>query len=290
MAKPKGTDGILLQAVTSDGLVLDGFLAAPRRSKAVLIYVHGLGSNFYRRVDQNLTRKLHRIRTAALWVNTRGHDTVARISTTTAEKRLTIGAERELLSDAHHDLEAWVKCAGRLGFRKIFLLGHSLGAVKVGLYIKRGQGLKQITGTIYASPPDMWNENYRAAQQKEGLRIAKRMMRAGKRHELMPLGFLQYSQTVESYFDKMGPTRGHNVFDFVRGKLSWARNFGRPQLLLYGDRDEPVKDGNTKTALVTFKRAVPNADVIQIKGANHNYRGKRHVFNDIITRWLRRAL
>lgn len=282
--------GELVKAVTRDGLILDGFLVAPRRSRAVLIYIHGLGSNFYRRVDQDLTRKLRRIRTAVLWVNTRGHDIVARINTTAVERRLTIGAERELLSAAHRDLETWVKQARRLGFKRIFLLGHSLGAVKVGLHVKRRQGLQRVVGAIYASPPDMWNENSRAARQSEGLRVAQKMIRRGRGGELMPPGFLRYSQTAESYFDKMSPRRGHNVFNFVRGSFHWARNFRRSQLLIYGDHDEPVKDGDTKTALAAFKRVVPSADVVQIKGADHNYRGKRHIFNDAIVRWLGRVL
>lgn len=189
--------GELVQTATTDGLILDGFLVRPlRRSTQVLIYIHGLGSNFYRHIDQDLVSKLHRNATSVLWVNTRGHDTVAKIVTTAADKRITIGAAHELLSDAYYDIEAWIRCAKRLGFRKIFLLGHSLGAVKVGLYIRRGKSLANVAGAIYASPPDMWNENYRAVRQREGVVVAKRLLHAGKGDILMPKGFMKYKQTV----------------------------------------------------------------------------------------------
>lgn len=282
--------GELVKATTSDGLILNGFLSAPpRRPKAILIWLHGLGSSFYRHFGPDFIQPFHRKNVAVLLANTRGHDIVSRVTKTNGT-RLTIGSTYERISEAYRDIEGWVRLAERYGFKKVFLAGHSLGATKVGLFVKRNRGLGGIIGTIYASPPDMWNENYRAKRQQQGVKVAVKLLRAGKGDTLMPKGFMQYDQSVEAYFDKMSPTRRNNVFDFVRGNFNWAQRFRRPQLLIYGDHDEPVKGDDPQSALQVFKTKVPWARVVCIKGANHGYVGKRPIFYQVIARFVGNAL
>jgi len=290
LTRPKETRGELVKTVTADGLILDGFLAPPRgRTAGAFIFIHGLGSNFYRHSGTDFIQPFHRINIAVLLANTRGHDMVNRMATTKGERR-TFGATHERLSESHYDLDGWIRFAERRGFNRIFLCGHSLGAVKVGLYVRRGKRLRNVRGAIYASPPDMWNENYRAVRQSRGVAVAKKLRRTGKGGILMPKGFMKYDQTVESYLDKMDPTRKNNIFNFVKREFPWAQKFKRPQLLIYGDHDEPVKNNNPKTALAVFQSVVPHADTICIKGANHNYAGKRRVFYSAVARWVKNVI
>lgn len=84
----------------------------------------------------------------------------------------------------------------------------------------------------------------------------------------------------------MAPERKNNIFDFVKGDFTWAQRFKRPQLLIYGDHDEPVKNDDSKAAIAVFRSKVPHANAIYIKGANHNYTGKRHIFYSAVMRWI----
>ena len=70
----------------------------------------------------------HRAGSAALVVNTRGHDGIS--STNAPVGRRLQGAAYEIVDACCHDVAAWLAWLRERGYRRLGLLGHSLGAVK----------------------------------------------------------------------------------------------------------------------------------------------------------------
>lgn len=69
-------------------------------------------------------------------------------------KTKRIGATYEVFEECIFDIEAWMKEVGRLGYKKIIILGHSLGCNKTIYYFSQRKP-KDVVGVVLASPPDM---------------------------------------------------------------------------------------------------------------------------------------
>ena len=64
-----------------------------------------------------------------------------------------LGSTFEIFEDCVKDISVWVKKIKELGYKKIVLMGHSLGCNKALYYLS--QNVKLIDGVIFLSPPDM---------------------------------------------------------------------------------------------------------------------------------------
>ncbi len=118
---------------TSDGLTLHGMLHEaenPRTDLLVdsMLFVHGSNGNFYS--SAGVTRAAHfsKLGFPVGVFNTRGHDTVAGAGQSGGHK---VGNAHEHLSDTHLDIEAMVNFMADQGYKRIGLLGASLGTVRV---------------------------------------------------------------------------------------------------------------------------------------------------------------
>lgn len=63
------------------------------------------------------------------------------------------GATFEIFEDCLKDIDVWVKKVKELGYKRIILMGHSLGCNKVLYYLYKNKDIAQ--GLILASAPDM---------------------------------------------------------------------------------------------------------------------------------------
>ena len=126
----------LINLTGGDGVNLDGvfFEPAPGTSPQgpvdALLLIHGSGGNFYRPATKAMGEDLRNQGYACLALNTKGHDTVW------AEQGAGryYGNALEILDNSRSDLRAGIDYLWEKGYRSIGILGHSMGAVKVGYY------------------------------------------------------------------------------------------------------------------------------------------------------------
>ncbi len=173
-------NGTLLEFTTSDGIRLNAFLAGKRRKVVCIIYVHGMGGNFYSGTAQKrLMRDASKNGMAFLAINTRGHDTVAYLSRPEKRKKwLTGGTDLEVFEKCALDIEAAVALARRLGFRSIILAGHSTGCQKI-TYFQYRRKRSDIKGLILLAPAD----DYNIHRKKYGRRISSIVRQCRKKAE-----------------------------------------------------------------------------------------------------------
>ena len=126
----------LISTTTSDGILLDGAFFAPEPGRsptgdvdAVLLF-HGSSGNFYSGSTKNMAEDLRAQGYACLTLNSAAHDTVWR----NAGDGKDYGNAFEILDRSRLDVRAGVDYLWELGYRRIGILGHSMGAVRVTYY------------------------------------------------------------------------------------------------------------------------------------------------------------
>jgi len=276
----------LVRVKTRDGVWLDGVIAEPpRRRRAALIWVHGLGSVFSS--GQPLIRALSTRLTAAgiayLKLNNRGHDVVAR-----AGRRLA-GAAFERFGESVRDIRAMIVLARSAGYRTVILAGHSTGANKVLHYLARVRD-PRVRGLILLGPvSDIAGEMKRigARELRRRVAVAERIARRDPQ-ALVPRAFGFWS--ARRYLSLYRPGEAEDVFPYYRPNARWTalRRVRLPVAVIVGRRDEYL-DRSPAQLIAAFERNASGARSftgLVIPGAGHGFQRREEVLARAIVDWL----
>jgi pimeloyl-ACP methyl ester carboxylesterase len=266
----------LVTVTTSDGVRLHGALEVPRSdaqprtpSVDVWLCIHGTGSNFYAASTlSGLAPKLLSAGAAVLRANTRGHDIVC--TGPSLAGRALLGAAFERVDEAPRDLRAWLELLGELDFRRVGLLGHSLGAIKAILTLAADDA-PQVARLVAVSPPRLSYAHFCASPRADEFRRtfarAEALVAAGQGDELMFVNFpLAYHIAAAGYVDRYGPEERYNV-------LAHLPRVQCPTLVTYGSAELAASEafGGMPEAIGGLGMAAMKVAVIA--GADHIYTG-----------------
>jgi len=284
----------LVQVTTSDGLRLEGILESSdaHGSKPPVdawLCLHGTGSNFYSATLLGmLAPRLLNLGAAVLRVNTRGHDLVCHIPSTSLGRRL-YGAAFERVYESQNDLRAWVELLVARGFQRIGLLGHSLGAVKAVYTLAQNSALPNVVGMVAISPPRLSHSHFlrspRGEEFRQTIETAENYVQLGRPQELMEVRFpLPYLVSAGSYVDRYGREENYNVLRLI-GTVPL------PSLFAYGTREmqSDAAFGGMPDALEVLRSPANSLQVAIIDGADHNYSGVQDALANRIDAWLLRG-
>lgn len=239
---------------------LDGFWGVGEKRRGILlIFVHGMHSNFYRsRLKKELMARCTACGCDVLSFNTRGAD----------------GAVvNERFEDCLADLDAAIHFGQTHGYRRFIFLGHSTGCQKITYYQARRKH-PQVDGLVLLAPGD----DYAIARKDAGpvferlVEKAHRLVRKGRGDVLMPPQCLGFS--ARRYLSIADPSSTEaKIFDYD-GALFHFRQVICPILLLFGSAEEyaclPVE--TMHDILRKASRSVQFDDRI-IPGADHGFHG-----------------
>jgi acetyl esterase/lipase len=284
---PAGIAVALGRLTTRDGVVLDGIVAEPRRSRgAALIWVHGLGSVFSS--GQPLIRELATRLTAAgigyFKFNNRGHDVVAR------HGRLVAGAAFERFAACVHDIRAVVSLVRRRGYSRIILAGHSTGANKVLHYAARARDRRISAIALLGPVSDVSAEAKRISARELRRRVAaaERIVRRDP-EALVPRHWGFWS--ARRYLSLYRPGGDEDVFPYYRPGARWTalRAVRLPVAAIVGSRDEYL-DRPAPELIDAFCRNASRARSFTgavVRGAGHGFQGRERELADLIVGWMR---
>ena len=268
---------------TRDGYVLEGVALRPTAQairQLAVIWVHGLTGRFYAKTQMLVSRDLAAEGYTVVSGNNRGHDFGARIGRTTGEPVLA-GGGWELFEESPHDVDAWITFAAGLGFQRIVVIGHSLGALKAAHYQATRQD-PRVAGLVAASPPIQ-----AARVDPQMVVLAEKMVAEGKGRDLLPWGSSRAGAGTHSAATFMNRVQtgldqyGLDAPDPAIGKVTC------PLLALFGT----VQDTGTETDLAMIRRnakAAASIDTAMIEGADHVYTGRESAVARVIADWLGR--
>ena len=280
LTRTRTADGIRLH-----GLLYRSVLVPPTSFPDLLIFVHGVGSNFYQStILSKIWPKFKQHGISILSVNTRGHDFL--FSAGTGESQRWLGSANERIEECHQDIDAWLQTADELGFQKIGLMAHSLGAIK-SIYSQALHQHSRVQRIIAISPSCLSysyfvnSSNSRLFQ--ESFARARSEINAGRGDSIMRFDFpFPLMLTPHTFVDKYGEQENYNILKFVN-KVSV------PMIVVTGEKevrsDNPAYE-NLDRRLESVVGDNPKVDLQVIPDADHHYVGTQLRLADAVISWL----
>ena len=242
------------------GRMLDGFYRpAPKKNAPLLVFVHGMGSNFYRSaLKKAFLEAAPALGLGILTFNNRG-----------AER----GTEDEKFSTCLPDLDAAAEFARRRGHRKLVFVGHSTGCQKT-VFWQAKRRHPAVAGLVLLAPAD----DYAATRRDLGARFEKKVAWARK---MVAAG--RESAQVAGLYERFGAARflsiadarapEANVFRYA-GALTQFRRASCPVLAVFGEKEEFAAIPPAEMlAILREKTRSRDFDDWLIPGANHSFKG-----------------
>lgn len=143
----------LFYEYTSDNLLLQGTYFDSNNKDICILFIHGQAQSI---IDNKfiylIAKTLSNNNISFLYGHNRGYSYINCMTKKdgTLEK---VGSAFEMFEDCIKDISVWVKKIKELGYKKIVLMGHSLGCNKALYYLSKTK--ESIDGVIFLSPPDM---------------------------------------------------------------------------------------------------------------------------------------
>ena len=235
---PLDFDGKLVFFPTEDNLKTSGFLM-PARGKDVVLFVHGMGGNFYKDGFLKGARELVKRDVAFFSFNTRGAEVVKDFRDINGEHHM-LGTAFEIFEDTVKDISAAITYLAHIGYENFHLLGHSTGCQKILFYQYSTQD-ERVKSLIHVSPAEdyeIW-KNELGVDFERVVAIAKDMLDKGEGDRIIiPLyertGELWSARRFLSFADKSNMEA--RMFDYEN--LSIFSQIRTPTLIFLGKDDQ----------------------------------------------------
>lgn len=254
---------------------LDGFWVSSRprsRSKELLIFVHGMGSNFYKSKFKKAWMRLapaHGIDVFSF--NNRGCEA---------------DVADETFRDCLADIDAAIAFARREGYRTMYLLGHSTGCQKITYYQHRRKP-RDVKALLLTALGD----DLAIAQRDLGkeynhwIRKARQRIDRGEGHQRLPAQCLNFS--ARRFISAADPRSLEANLFRLDGDLKIFRKLTLPVLAVFPEEEQyaciPVRSAGEKLRSATRSK---HFDALYIPRADHSFRGEEETTVRACLRWL----
>lgn len=278
----------LINFMATDGVNLEGILykASFNINEKIILSVHGMTSNCFKKRDIEIAKKANEKGIDYFAFNNRGSEIVKYI-----EKETEGQPAKELAGTAYEDvLEGYEDIVGaiiklkELGYKNIYLQGHSLGCTKIVYTYNElinndeTEILENIKGVILLSLVDipMALKVYLRDNFKQYLDYAEKLEHENKIYEMMPRESFIHPISVKSF---LRYARDNKDIDFANygkdNELEKLNNIQVPLFMRWGNDNEMIiQQADELSTMVNNIIANENKNIDYIDGANHSYTGK----------------
>lgn len=282
---------------TKDDLRLMGVEYEPKDKDTCVLFVHGMSGNFIENYFANVMgEELAKKNIGFIYGHNRGYSHLNDISTSevienSGFRSRRIGTVYEIFTECLIDIEAWVEECKKIGYKKIILAGHSLGASKVIYYLlqKSNDG---ISGVILISPGDMVGLIKKYQPNSEDLyKEARENVEKGEPRRLLNSQIWDWytlsSQTFLSLFEEYGPV--DNLL--VHRKNDHFEKLARinvPILCIMGEYDD-IAINSLEEDMDILESKVKNCPEFTkkfIPKASHVYDGQELPLANAVHEWI----
>lgn len=285
---------------SEDGLELTGLLhtSEGREDKEVVISTHGMGSNCLKKRDDIIARKVSENGISYFTYNNRGQGFINPVST--EDGKIIQGTVFEDVENSYFDIVGAIKCMLNLGYKKIYLQGHSLGSTKTVytynklIQKKEEEILNSIKAVILLSLVDLVDVMQLLVKSNPTVDVPKLALEKEKLHMEdfiieTKVPFMPYVsvKTFLKYY------RDNSNFDFARytdNKFDFTElnNIKVPIFMRWGNKRELVSISAEDVAkIVNSKLKSQQKDISVIDGATHNYKDKESILAEEIMKFLK---
>lgn len=252
---------------------LDGFwVTGKKRSKTLLIFVHGMGSNFYKSRFKKAWMKLAPPRGLdVLCFNNRGCESDVAI---------------EHFPDCLHDLDAALDFAHAEGYREIFLLGHSTGCQKIVYYHhkRRPRSVRALLLTALGDDLAIARRDL-GKSYAAWIKRAERLVAQGKGEQKLPAKCMGFS--AKRFLSAAGSKSIEANLFRLDGKMTIFSSLALPILAVFPEQEQyaciPVHEAGRRLEAVSRSRQF---EAVYIPEADHSFRGQEDACVRACLGWL----
>lgn len=252
---------------------LDGFwVTGKQRSQKLLIFVHGMGSNFYKSRFKKAWMKLAPARGLDVFCfNNRG-----------CESDVTI----EHFPDCLHDLDAALEFALSEGYRDVFLLGHSTGCQKITFYFHKRKPRSVRALLLTALGDDLAIARRDLGRSYPGwIQRAQQLVAQGKGDHKLPAKCMGFS--AKRFLSAAGPKSIEANLFRLDGKMKIFSSLTLPVLAVFPEQEQyaciPVHNAGRRLKAVSRSRKF---EAVYIPEADHSFRGREDACVRACLGWL----
>lgn len=278
----------LISTTTSDGVRLDGVFLAPdpglSSGSAIdgVLLIHGSGTSFCSPHVLSMAEDLRVAGYPCLNLNTRGHDIIWRSN----EDGRIHGNAFEILDDSRADLRAGLDYLAGLGYRRLGIVGHSMGAVKVAYYAATEKD-ERVKTVIPVSPVRLSYSYYMhspdSAEFQDIVTSCDQAVAEGEEDRLIKVGFpIPHIFGASAYLDKHGPEERYNL-------VPLAPNIMVPMLVLGGSLETHTRILDMAKDLAQAATNSPQAEYLIVEGGEHSLMNLPKEASGAVLDWLARV-
>lgn len=272
--------------LATDGIKLDGLLyTSKNKTEDIILSVHGMATNCMKKRETTMAKFANENNIDYFCFNNRGSELVKYIRRYTEGKR-----EKELGGTSYEDvLEGYEDITGaiiklkELGYKNIYLQGHSLGCTKIvytynELKDEQDDMVNNIKGIILNSLIDIPRalKVYLRDNFDKYLTYAEEKEKNGQKDEMMPKEAFIYPISVKSFLRYARDYQDINFANFGEDQeLKVLNNIDVPLFMRWGNVNEMIVQMPEELVDLMNKCITnPKKDIYYIDGANHSYEGK----------------
>lgn len=278
----------IIDFFAEDGAKLNGYInKTANKTEKILIATHGMSSNCLKKRENVIAKKVEEIGIDTICFNNRGNGIVNFVKFNDGA-RILAGTAFENIEDCYFDILGAIKYAVNLGYKEIYLQGHSLGASKM-LYTynkmkqENNEYLKYIKAILLLSFVDV-SAVFKKFSTKEIIDFAKSKMEENKGMELMPYNSFLSPISVKNYL------RYIKIKDEI-DEYEQLNNVDIPLFMRWGNVHELIEKPADEHAKFISESIKNNyyKDISFVEGANHSYDGKEDVLAEEIVEFLKKS-
>lgn len=286
--------------LATDGIKLNGFLhEGKEKANKIILSVHGMSSNCFKEREDKLSSYMNENNIDYFCFNNRGSELVKYIrkDINDKEEKLLGGTSYEDVLEGYEDIVGAILKLKELGYKEIYLQGHSLGCTKI-VYtyneLKEEEEediLKYIKGVILLSLIDIPKtlKMYLGSNFDSYLKLAEEKEQEGKIYDLMPKEAFIHPVSVKTFLRYAKYNKDIDFAGYGRdNKLEKLNNIDVPLFMRWGnDKEMILQKADELVTLVNNIIINKKKDIDYIEGSNHSYNGKEEIVAKQIIEFIR---
>ena len=238
--------------LATDGIKLNGFLyEGKEKTNKIILSVHGMSSNCFKEREDKISSYMNENNIDYFCFNNRGSELVKYIrkDINDKEEKLLGGTSYEDVLEGYEDIVGAILKLKELGYKEIYLQGHSLGCTKI-VYtyneLKEEEEediLKCIKGVILLSLVDIPKtlKMYLGSNFDSYLKLAEEKEQEGKIYDLMPKESFIHPVSVKTFLRYAKYNKDIDFAGYGRdNKLEKLNNIDVPLFMRWGNDKEMI--------------------------------------------------
>ena len=272
--------------LATDGIKLDGLLyTSKNKTEDIILSIHGMATNCMKKRETTMAKFANENNIDYFCFNNRGSELVKytrRYTEGKREKELG-GTSFEDVLEGYEDITGAIIKLKELGYKNIYLQGHSLGCTKIvytynELKDEQDDMVNNIKGIILNSLIDIPRtlKIYLRDNFDKYLEYAEEKEKNGQGNEMMPQEAFIHPISVKTFLRYARDYQDINFANFGEDKeLKVLNNIDVPLFMRWGNVNEMIVQMPEELVDLMNKCITnPNKDIYYIDGANHSYERK----------------